>query len=151
MSEQREARRVIRVREVMKKDVDMVDGLTTVAEALRMMKYVDTNALIVNKRNPDDEYGIVLLSDIAREVLAKDRAPERVNVYEIMAKPVISVEPNLDIRYCARLFDKFGLARAPVIENGTVIGVVSYTDMVLKGMCADLPAGPPKTGAGGAD
>jgi len=140
MSEQR---KVIRVRDVMKVGVDMVDGLTTVAEALRRMKYVDTNSLIVDKRNEDDEYGIVLLSDIAREVLAKDRAPERVNVYEIMAKPVISVEPSLDIRYCARLFDKFGLARAPVIENGSVIGVVSYTDMVLKGLCADLPAAPP--------
>jgi len=146
-----EPRKVIRVRDVMKVGVDMVDGLTTVAEALRMMKYVDTNALIVNKRNADDEYGIVLLSDIARQVLAKDRAPERVNVYEIMAKPVISVEPNLDIRYCARLFDKFGLARAPVIENGSVIGVVSYTDMVLKGLCADLPAGLPGGGGGGAD
>lgn len=143
-----ENRKVIRVRDVMKVGVDMVDGLTTVAEALRRMKYVDTVTLIVNKRHEDDEYGIVLLSDIAREVLAKDRAPERVNVYEIMAKPVISVEPNLDIRYCARLFDKFGLARAPVIENGTVIGIVSYTDMVLKGLCADIPGGPPESGAG---
>ncbi|KPK04469.1 MAG: hypothetical protein AMJ64_13620 [Betaproteobacteria bacterium SG8_39] len=142
-------RKVIRVRDVMKVGVDMVDGLTTVAEALRMMKFVDTSTLIVNKRDADDEYGIVLLSDIAREVLAKDRAPERVNVYEIMAKPVISVEPNLDIRYCARLFDKFGLARAPVIENGKVVGIVSYTDMVLKGLCADLPAGPPAAGGGG--
>jgi len=147
MSEQR---RVIRVRDVMKIGVDMVDGLTTVAEALRRMKYVDTNTLIVNKRHDDDEYGIVLLSDIARQVLAKDRAPERVNVYEIMAKPVISVEPNLDIRYCARLFDKFGLARAPVIENGTVIGIVSYTDMVLKGLCADVPGGPAGADAGDA-
>jgi len=143
-----EKRKVIRVRDVMKVGVDMVDGLTTVAEALRKMKYVDTNTLIVNKRHDDDEYGIVLLSDIAREVLAKDRAPQRVNVYEIMAKPVIAVEPNLDIRYCARLFDKFGLARAPVIENGTVIGIVSYTDMVLKGLCADIPGGPPTGGAG---
>lgn len=150
MSENRNVNRVIRVRDVMKVGVDMVDGLTTVAEALRRMKYVDTNTLIVNKRHADDEYGIVLLSDIARQVLAKDRAPERVNVYEIMAKPVISVEPNLDIRYCARLFDKFGLARAPVIENGTVIGIVSYTDMVLKGLCADIPGGPPGADAGGA-
>ena len=138
-----EPRKVIRVRDVMKVGVDMVDGLTTVADALRMMKYVDTNTLIVNKRDDDDEYGIVLLSDIARQVLAKDRAPERVNVYEIMAKPVVSVEPGLDIRYCARLFDKFGLARAPVIESGKVVGIVSYNDMVLKGLCADLPPGPP--------
>ena len=145
-----EARKVIRVRDVMKVGVDMVDGLTTVADALRMMKHVDTNTLIVNKRDDDDEYGIVLLSDIAREVIAKDRAPERVNVYEIMAKPVVSVEPGLDIRYCARLFDKFGLARAPVIENGKVIGIVSYTDMVLKGLCGDLPPGPPAAKPAGA-
>lgn len=134
MSEQREARRVIRVREVMKKDVDMVDGLTTVADALRMMKYVDTSTLIVNKRNADDEYGIVLLSDIAREVLAKDRAPERVNVYEIMAKPVLSVRPDMEIRYCARLFENFGISHAPVIENDEVVGMVSYYLLVLQGL-----------------
>ncbi len=98
------------------------------------MKHVETKALIVNKRHEHDEYGIVLLSDIARHVLAKDRAPERVNVYEIMSKPVMAVDPQMDIRYCARLFDKFGLSRAPVIENGSVIGIVSYTDMVLKGL-----------------
>jgi len=125
---------VIRVRDVMKHEVDMVDGLTTVADALRTMKHVETKALIVNKRHEHDEYGIVLLSDIARHVLAKDRAPERVNVYEIMSKPVMAVDPQMDIRYCARLFDKFGLSRAPVIENGSVIGIVSYTDMVLKGL-----------------
>lgn len=137
-------RRVIRVRDVMKTEVDLVDGLMTVADALRKMKHVETKCLLVNKRHADDEFGIVLLSDIARQVLARDRSPERVNVYEIMSKPVISVEPGTDIRYCARLFDKFGLARAPVIENGQVIGIVSYTDMVLKGLCAAIP---PASGA----
>jgi predicted transcriptional regulator len=125
---------IVRVRDVMKTQVDMVDGLTTVADALRMMKHVETKALIVNKRHDDDEYGIVLISDIARHVLARNRAPERVNVYEIMSKPVVSVDPGMDIRYCARLFDKFGLARAPVLEGGKIVGIVSYTDMVMKWM-----------------
>jgi CBS domain-containing protein len=40
----------------------------------------------------------------------------------------------MDIRYCARLFDKFGLSRAPVVDGDKVLGIVSYTDMVLKGM-----------------
>ena len=123
---------IVRVRDVMKTQVDMVDGLTTVADALHMMKHVETKALIVNKRHDDDEYGIVLISDIARHVLARNRAPERVNVYEIMSKPVVSVDPGMDIRYCARLFDKFGLARAPVLEGGKIVGIVSYTDMVMK-------------------
>ena len=127
-------RKVIRVKDVMKTDVDIVDGKMTVMEALEKMKHVETKSLIVEKRNDDDEYGMVLLSDIAKNVLAKDRSPDRVNIFEIMSKPVISVDPHMDIRYCARLFEHFGLARAPVIENRKVIGIVSFTDMVLKGL-----------------
>ena len=127
-------REVVRVRDVMKTKFDIVDGMTTVSEALDTMKHVETKALIVDKRHDDDEYGMLLISDIARHVLAKDRAPERVNVYEIMAKPVISVEPQMDIRYCARLFERFELSRAPVIDNGKVVGIVSFTDMVLRGL-----------------
>jgi len=127
-------RKIIRVREVMKQEFDMIDGRVTVMEALRTMKHVETKSLIVDKRNEDDEYGMVLISDIAREVLAKDRSPDRVNVYEIMAKPLLPVDPAMDIRYCARYFEKFGLSRAPVVENRKVIGIISYTDMVLKGL-----------------
>ena len=129
---------MIRVRDVMKQQFDMVDGMTTVADALRTMKHVETKSLIINKRHEDDEYGMLLISDIARKVLAVDRAPERVNVYEGMAKPVISVDPDMDIRYCARLFDRFHLSRCPVVDNGKVIGIISFTDMVLRGLLADI-------------
>ena len=127
-------RKVIRVKDVMKTDVDIVDGKMTVKEALEKMKHVETKSLIVDKRNDDDEYGMVLLSDIAKNVLAKDRSPDRVNIFEIMFKPVISVDRHMDIRYCARLFEHFGLARAPVIESRKIVGIVSFTDMVLKGL-----------------
>lgn len=131
-------KKVIRVRHVMKPQFDMVDGMATVRDALKTMKHVDTKCLIVNKRHEDDEYGMVLISDIARKVLAKDKAPERVNVYEVMAKPVISVDPEMDIRYCARLFDRFKLSRCPVIDNGKVVGIISFTDMVLRGLLSDI-------------
>ena len=127
-------REVIRVRDVMKQKFDMVDGMATISAALHTMKHVETKCLIVNKRHDDDEYGMLLISDIARLVLARNRAPERVNVYEVMAKPVILVDPGMDIKYCARLFERFHLSRAPVSDNGKVIGVVSFTDMVLKGL-----------------
>ena len=127
-------KQIIKVRDVMKTNVDIVDGKMTVMEALEKMKHVETKSLIVQKRNDDDEYGMVLLSDIAKNVLAKDKSPHRVNIFEIMSKPVISVDPNMDIRYCARLFEHFGLARAPVIDNREIVGVVSFTDMVLKGL-----------------
>ena len=127
-------KKVVRVRDVMKEKFDMVDGKMTIMEALRTMKHVETKSLIIDKRHDDDEYGMLLLSDIAKNVLAKDRSPERTNVYEIMSKPLLPIDPQMDIRYCARFLERFGLSRAPVIEDGKVIGIVSFTDLVLRGL-----------------
>jgi predicted transcriptional regulator len=127
-------KQIVRAKDVMKPNLALVDGLITVKEALQVFRDTGAAVLIVNKRHENDEYGLVLLSDIAKQVVAKDRSPERVNIYEIMAKPVVAVDPNMDIRYCARLFDNFGLALAPVVDGGEVKGVVSYRDIVLDGL-----------------
>lgn len=126
---------IIRVKEVMKVEFDCIDGMTTVADALNTMKHKETKLLVVDKRDDNDEYGVVLINDIANQVLAKDRSPARVNVYEIMTKPAISVHANMDIRYCARMFENVGVSRMPVTDSGKIVGVVSYTDLVLKGLC----------------
>ena len=125
---------IVRVSEVMKSGVDIVDGMTTVRNALMNMKHPETRTIIVDKRHEDDEFGVVMFRDIAKRVLAPDLSPTRVNVYEIMSKPVIGVDPQMDVRYCTKLFDRFGLSRAPVIKDGKIIGLVSYTDIVLKGV-----------------
>ena len=129
---------VIRGRDVMKTKCDMVDGLATVAEALETMIHVETKTLIVRKRNDNDEFGMVTLSDIGRKVLALDKALERVNIYEIMTKPVVHVDPDMDIRYTARLFSRFNLTRAPVIHEGEILGIISLTDMVIKGLLREF-------------
>lgn len=132
----RPAKPIVRVREVMKSEVDIVDGMVTVSEALKGMKHPETRTIIVDKRHPDDEYGVVMFRDVAKRVLAPDLSPNRISVYEIMSKPVIAVDPSMDVRYCIKLFDRFGLSRAPVVEDGRIIGLVSYTDIVLKTVMA---------------
>ena len=121
--------KILRVADVMKRDFDLVDGKLTVREALLEMR-----TLIIDKRDADDEYGLVLISDIAKKILAADRSPDRVNLYEIMAKPVLSVPPEMTIKNCARLLERFSLMRAPVISEGKVLGVVSFHDLVLRGL-----------------
>lgn len=128
-------KKVIKARDIMHEKHLELDGMATVKEALDAMKAENASVVIIKKRHEHDAFGIVLLSDIAKKVLAKDRASKRVNVYEIMSKPVISLDPNMDVRYCARLFDRFGLSHAPVIENDTVIGIISYNELVFQGLC----------------
>ncbi len=125
--------KIIKVRDVMNSRFEIIEGRLTVQEGLNLMKPKEACCLIVDKRDEDDEFGILLPSDIAKKVVAKNRSPERVNIYEIMAKPVISVEPGMNIRYCARLFENFGLSMAPVQQNGKIVGIVTYQDIILKG------------------
>jgi signal-transduction protein with cAMP-binding, CBS, and nucleotidyltransferase domain len=127
--------KIITARDVMHEKHLELDGMATVHQALEAMKAENANTVIVKKRHKHDVFGIVLLSDIAKKVLARDRPSKRVNVYEIMSKPVIPVDPEMDVRYVARLFDRFGLSKAPVVENGQVIGIVSYNELVFDGLC----------------
>jgi predicted transcriptional regulator len=118
----------------MRKDITEIDGRMDVLSALKLMKKVGDTSLIVKRRDENDEHGMLLFSDIAKEVIAKNRAPERVSVYEIMAKPCLTVRPNMEIRYCARLFENFGISHAPVVEGDKIVGTVSYYRLVLHGL-----------------
>ena len=130
--------KIIRVSDIMKTDFSSINGSATVKEALILMKTNKTSVLIVKKRHDYDDYGLVTCGDIARHVLAKDKAPDRVNVYEIMTCPVIQVNPEMDIRHCSRLFSNYNLVRAPVVDNGKVVGMVSPNSLVLEGMYKNL-------------
>ena len=132
---------ITRVRDVMKTDFSRIDRIATISEALQVMKTNKTSVLVVNKNHVDDEYGLLTSGDIARHVLAKDKSPERVNVYEIMLKPVISVHPDMDIRYCSRLFAHYDLVRAPVLNDREVIGTISPNALVLEGLYRTIESG----------
>ena len=125
------------VSKCMRTDVKEVDGTLDVMSALKIMKKEGITSLFVKRRDENDEFGMVLFSDVAKKVISKNRAPERVSVYEIMAKPVVTVRPDMEIRYCARLFEKFGISHAPVVEDGKIVGLVSYYLLVLEGLDLD--------------
>ncbi len=129
---------IIRVKDVMNTEVMMVNGKDTLHDGLLKIRECSAHVLIVDKRHEDDEYGIVCMTDIANKVIAHDKSPERINIYEVMSKPAICVKENMDVRYCARLFRKIGLHLAPVSDGKKIVGIVSYVDMVFKGLIRSL-------------
>ena len=122
----------IRVRDLMADELHTIDGLATVADAMALMKRHRVSSLVVNRRDEEDELGLVVVADIARGVIADNRAPERVNVYEIMSKPLLTVPENMLARYAVRLLVRFELSRAVVVDHQrNALGMVTLRDLIM--------------------
>ena len=129
MSEGRDTQ--VRVRDVMVTDLHVIDGLATISDAVAMMKRHGVSSLVVARRGPDDEVGLIDVVGIAAP-LAENRAPDRVNVYEVMTKPVVTVPPDMLARYAVRLLRETGLSRSVVVdEHREAVGIVTLRDLVL--------------------
>lgn len=122
---------IIRVKDVMTKEVITIDGMAKASEAAALMRSNKTYGLLVNKRHPDDEWGIVVVQDLIKGVMLAGRSADDVHVYEIMTKPVITVPAQMDIRYAVRLIYRSGIRRAPVLEDGELVGMISLSSLVL--------------------
>jgi len=115
--------------DVMHPDVVFIDGKKTVADAIRLMRDKKVSSLVVNRRNVADAYGIVTRKDVVNKVVDPGKDPAKIKVFEIMSKPLITVSPGLQLKYCARLFHRAGIRRAVVFDGKQIIGMLSNTDI----------------------
>jgi len=123
----------VKVEDVMSTTIATIDATATVQEAVIKMRDAGVSSLVAERRDATDEYGLVVVSDIAKHVIAENRSPERVNVYEIMSKPVLTVPKDMNIRYAVRLLVQFGLSRGLVVdERRAPVGIVTLRDLVLR-------------------
>ncbi|MEM9512729.1 MAG: CBS domain-containing protein, partial [Cyanobacteria bacterium P01_E01_bin.48] len=95
-------------------------------------------ALVVERRNEDDPYGMITETDIVYKVAAYGKDPKQMRVFEIMTKPCIVVNPELGVEYVARLFSNTGIRRAPVIK-GKLLGIISISDILRKSDFVEKP------------
>ncbi len=123
----------LKAKDIMTTEVVTIEPSATVAEAVALMKEKGLRALIVERSNEEDAYGIVTETDIVYKVVAQGLSPQSVLVREIMTKPCIVVNPDLSVENVARLFALTGIRRAPVIRE-RLLGVISVTDIIRKAL-----------------
>ena len=124
--------RIVRVQDIVRTEVRSIDRLATVADAIVLMRRHGVSSLVVPRRDDDDEFGLILVSDIASKVIAENRSLERVNVYEIMSKPVLTLPSKMQARYAVRLLVRFGVSRAVVVDHDrNPVGLATMRDLVL--------------------
>ena len=122
----------LRVRDAMTTSVRTIKAMATVADAIQAMREAGVSSLVVERRDDTDEFALLVVSDVAREVFAKNRAADRVNVYEIMSKPVLTVPADMLVKYAVRLLVRFDLSRALVVgDRREPVGIITLRDMVL--------------------
>ena len=121
--------RFAKAKDVMTKDYVCIDGSATVAEAVKLMRKEKAPCLIVNRRTPEDAWGIITKKDVVTKVVDPGKHSNEVYVHEVMSKPMITVAPGLALKYCARLFRVTGVRRAPVFDGKAIIGTLSFGDI----------------------
>lgn len=122
----------VTVREVMSPTLYVVEGLASIREAIEIMAEHRVSSLVVDRRDEHDEYGLIVVNDIAEQVIGPNRSPDRTSVYEVMSKPVLTLEGEMDIKYAIRLLARFGISRALVLEHRDLVGIVTLRDLVLR-------------------
>lgn len=122
----------VTVREVMSPTLYVVEGLASIREAIEIMAEHRVSSLVVDRRDEHDEYGLIVVNDIAEQVIGPSRSPDRTSVYEVMSKPVLTLEGEMDIKYAIRLLARFGISRALVLEHRDLVGIVTLRDLVLR-------------------
>jgi signal-transduction protein with cAMP-binding, CBS, and nucleotidyltransferase domain len=122
----------IKIATVMKTEIRTIDPMSSVSEAMITMGKSGVSSLVIERRDEHDEYGLIVISDIAKEVIAEGRSPDRVNVYEIMTKPTLTLDSEMDIKYGVRHLSRFGVSRGLVLNHDRdLVGIVTLRDMVL--------------------
>ncbi|MCS7252310.1 MAG: CBS domain-containing protein [Thermoflexus sp.] len=123
----------LKAKDIMTTEVVTIEPSATVAEAVALMKEKGLRALIVERSNEEDAYGIITETDIVYKVVAQGLNPQSVLVRDVMTKPCIVVNPDLSVENVARLFALTGIRRAPVIRE-RLLGIISVTDILRKAL-----------------
>ncbi|HTP07932.1 MAG TPA: CBS domain-containing protein [Anaerolineae bacterium] len=122
---------MLKARDIMTSRVVTIQSLATVADALELMRKHQVHALVVDRSGPEDAYGLIVDEDIVYNVIAEGEDPAVVQVYEVMTKPCVVVNPDLSVEYVAKLFANVGIRCAPVIQE-KLLGIISVSDILHK-------------------
>ena len=119
---------MLQAKDIMSQNVAVIQGSATVAEAIQLMKYKQLWALLVEGDTCEPNLGIVTKDDFIYKVAACGRNPGSMRVEEIMTKPCMTVQPEMDVKDVARLFSHTPAFCAPVIGDRP-IGIISASDI----------------------
>jgi CBS domain-containing protein len=116
------------VRDFMTSVIITADATTPVLEAAKLMAVEDVGSLIVT--TGDVLVGVVTQKDIIAAQLLSEELYHSLSLQDIMSSPVVTVSPDADLGQVITLMHQTGKRHIPVIDDDTIIGIVTSTDIL---------------------
>jgi len=120
----------MQVKDVMVSQVISISPYATIREALSLMKKHGVKSLVVNKRSEADAYGLITYTNILKTVIAEEGDIDLLNVYDVCAKPALSVGKSLGVRHVASLMTEHKVKRLVVLDDNELIGFITMDDLL---------------------
>lgn len=121
----------VKIKDIMSHSVLSADSGQSVCEVARMMREYDVGAVPVFER--DVIAGIVTDRDIVMRCVAAGKSPFECSAGEIMSGGAVSVTPNQSVADAAKIMAAVKIRRLPVIEDGRLVGMLSFGDIARSG------------------
>ena len=113
-----------------KEKLVVISPMSTVREAISLMKTHSVRSVIVDKNTDDGAYGLVTFKNILQSIVAEDGDIDLLNVYDIASTPAFSVSAKLDVKYAARMMVQNSIKRILVLDNNELHGILTMTDII---------------------
>jgi CBS domain-containing protein len=114
----------------MSKDVKVVRLDTSVKEVVATMNKFNIGSIIVMQG--DRPVGIITERDILRRLVEQCLAPESLTAKHVMTSPIITISETANVEEAAKLMAKKKVKKLPVMNDGRLVGIITYTDIAFK-------------------
>ena len=118
---------MLQLRNIMTKDVIIVDSDDRVEHAIELMLHHKISGLPVVCSH-GDLLGIVTELDIID--MLDDPLTENNKVFHYMTRDVVTIDLNTSLQEVADMFRQTQIQRFPVMENDRVIGIISRRELI---------------------
>lgn len=110
------------------KSIHTTTPAASVFDAIKLMAEKNVGSVLVMEGTA--VVGLITERDYARKVILMSRSSKETPVRDIMTTPVMYVRPDQTSEECMVLMTKNRVRHLPVMDDGTLIGIISIGDLV---------------------
>lgn len=119
---------MVQVRDIMQKNVITIEYDKTALEAAHLISKKNISFLVIVK--DEKPIGVVTEKDFVRKITSEDKQASKIPLNSIMSYNFKWVDPSADLEDAVQKMLNNNIRRLLVLENDSLVGVITQTDLV---------------------